>query len=355
MSDIASAPTGTDKHLQPNRRLGCMLPTLVLFILLALTVWYALPTLCAFGLKWGVTRNVAKRVISSCGYRGFAVFVDSPRIYGEKVWTTYILKVCEQAEKSPEERHLLIKSLALTHGTESKYMVLYLCASVGYVSVVRDILSNYKIATTGHPLQYPIVCTVVQNNHPQALEALLDYGFDPDFNAHLPTIPLFYAIQDKYSEVAQTLIKHSSKVKSWTGEYDETLLHLASRTGCDSVIELLLKAGIPVDVEDSRYQTPLMYAVKTNHIKTVRTLLALGANPNASDQSDWTSLYYVARGGDIELADLLLKSGADPQVKDYAGMTPADRALEAGNANVANFLAKACVPQRVPTKEAPHE
>ena len=62
-------------------------------------------------------------------------------------------------------------------------------------------------------------------------------------------------------------------------------------------MELLIQHGADVNVPDIKAQTPLMMAVKNQHIKCVHTLLVAGANPNGDARSLCSPVYIAAMNG----------------------------------------------------------
>lgn len=63
-----------------------------------------------------------------------------------------------------------------------------------------------------------------------------------------------------------------------TGEYGETALHMAIRTGNLDYVKLLLDRGADMN-HDSSFGPPLYYAVSLGHTSIVEELLKRGANP----------------------------------------------------------------------------
>src|SRR5207302_9685990 len=67
------------------------------------------------------------------------------------------------------------------------------------------------------------------------------------------------------------------------GGQDSTLLMLASQTGADEMVRLLLDRGAKVRAENDDGDCALSFAAATGHASTVRILLAHGADPNAKN------------------------------------------------------------------------
>ncbi|KAE9364115.1 ankyrin [Stipitochalara longipes BDJ] len=66
-------------------------------------------------------------------------------------------------------------------------------------------------------------------------------------------------------------------------------------------------------------ETPLLAAVKNQHLKTTKRLLEAGAEPDLCPKTGTTALQEAARLGDIDIIEALMISGADinrPNVSD---------------------------------------
>lgn len=88
---------------------------------------------------------------------------------------------------------------------------------------------------------------------------------------------LDYAATGELEKVNQLLEKHESLVNM--GDYDRrTALHLASSEGRLEVVELLLKKGANVHVEDRWGGTPLDDAIRENHEAVVTVLKSAGSS-----------------------------------------------------------------------------
>jgi uncharacterized protein len=91
--------------------------------------------------------------------------------------------------------------------------------------------------------------------------------------------------------------------------------------GVDSIV-LLLRHGALVDKREGPEDgTPLLLAVKRNHIEAVRILLAAGADPNVYDGVGDSPLRWCAEKGYLEIARLLLLCGATKTIHESGGPT----------------------------------
>ncbi|MEP6755618.1 MAG: ankyrin repeat domain-containing protein [Chthonomonadales bacterium] len=118
------------------------------------------------------------------------------------------------------------------------------------------------------------------------------------------------------------LVRENTKLIEINGH----VLNVAAEEGRDAVIEFMGKRGVPMDIPNSKNETPLLMAARYGQIDCVKLVLSLGANINAQDMYGTTALHWSARNGNIEKVKLLLNNGADTDLVDTYGRRPIDRA-----------------------------
>ncbi|XP_070843747.1 ankyrin repeat and EF-hand domain containing 1a [Chaetodon trifascialis] len=106
-------------------------------------------------------------------------------------------------------------------------------------------------------------------------------------------------------------------------------------------LDLALSQGVPVDVQDQFYKTPLMVACSSGNYEVAQYLLSRGADVNVCDQFFWTPLHHAAHAGQVELIDLLVEAGASIDARALGGGTPLMRAIESSRPSCVDFLIKA--------------
>ncbi|XP_051792545.1 ankyrin repeat and EF-hand domain-containing protein 1a [Acanthochromis polyacanthus] len=106
-------------------------------------------------------------------------------------------------------------------------------------------------------------------------------------------------------------------------------------------LDLAFSHGVPVDVHDQHYKTPLMVACSSGNYEVAQFLLSRGADVNVSDGFLWTPLHHAAYTGDVELMELLVKAGAAVDAVAIGGGTPLMRAIESSKPACVDFLIKA--------------
>jgi uncharacterized protein len=112
------------------------------------------------------------------------------------------------------------------------------------------------------------------------------------------------AIIDKYRSHPEFLGIDVNDVNQ-PGAVDDTLLHLAARTGAIEDIETLVAFGANVDAVGDLGNTPLHQAAMTGQIASVKALLRLGARASGKNEFGQTAAEVAELGGHREIARIL--------------------------------------------------
>ena len=84
-----------------------------------------------------------------------------------------------------------------------------------------------------------------------------------------------------------------------------------ARNGGTGPLNVMLDAGVPVDIRTSDGDSLLMLACQHGHKDTVQMLLDRGADPNACNHRSETPLMVATVAEHTELVECLLEAGAD--------------------------------------------
>ncbi|KAG8443867.1 hypothetical protein GDO86_009164, partial [Hymenochirus boettgeri] len=117
-----------------------------------------------------------------------------------------------------------------------------------------------------------------------------------------------------------------------------THISIATKTGDIESLKKAFEDGVPVNVKDTFYKTPLMSACAYGNREVVKYLLEQGADVNATDNFLWTPLHHACHSSQEAIVELLLKHGANIDAPAINGSTPLMRAVESGSLNCANLL-----------------
>ncbi|XP_046562197.1 ankyrin repeat domain-containing protein 17-like isoform X1 [Haliotis rubra] len=107
--------------------------------------------------------------------------------------------------------------------------------------------------------------------------------------------------------------------------HGDTALLIAVKAGHLQAFQRLLEAGSEFDPHEERNiwgLTPLMYAVRNDHIDIVNFLLARIDCVNHANRGGQTALLEACNGGFMDCTDALLRAGASPEMADVHGQSP---------------------------------
>jgi ankyrin repeat protein len=89
------------------------------------------------------------------------------------------------------------------------------------------------------------------------------------------------------------------------GAVDDTLLHIAARTGAVDDIETLVGSGAVVDAPSDLGNTPLHQAAMMGEVESVRALIRLGAGRHRKNEFGQTPLDVAKLGQKREVIQIL--------------------------------------------------
>ncbi|XP_040829340.1 ankyrin repeat and SAM domain-containing protein 3 isoform X1 [Ochotona curzoniae] len=118
-----------------------------------------------------------------------------------------------------------------------------------------------------------------------------------------------------------------------------TALMYASYIGHDTIVHLLLEAGVSVNVPTPEGQTPLMLASSCGNESIAYFLLQQGAELEMKDIQGWTALFHCTSAGHQQMVKFLLDNGANANVREpVCGLTPLMEAAAAGHEIIVQYF-----------------
>ncbi|XP_053565306.1 ankyrin repeat and EF-hand domain-containing protein 1 [Bombina bombina] len=136
-------------------------------------------------------------------------------------------------------------------------------------------------------------------------------------------------------------------------ELEKVFTHIGSaiKAGDMESLKQALETGVPVDVKDIFYKTPLMSACAYGNVEVVKFLVEKGANVNETDNFLWTPLHHACHAGQEDIVDLLVKSGAKIDAVGINGSTPLMRAVESCSLTCVQYLVNAGAKVQIENKK----
>ncbi|XP_010226361.1 PREDICTED: ankyrin repeat domain-containing protein 6, partial [Tinamus guttatus] len=117
-----------------------------------------------------------------------------------------------------------------------------------------------------------------------------------------------------------------------------TPLHLAAHKGHLHVVQILLKAGCDLDIQDDGDQTALHRAAVVGNTDVIATLIQEGCALDRQDKDGNTALHEASWHGFSHSARLLVKAGANVLARNKAGNTPLHLACQNSHSQSTRIL-----------------
>ncbi|KAF6112679.1 ankyrin repeat domain 6 [Phyllostomus discolor] len=152
--------------------------------------------------------------------------------------------------------------------------------------------------------------------------------------------PLHLAANKGHLPVVQILLKAGCDLDV-QDDGDQTALHRATVVGNTEVIAALIQEGCALDRQDKDGNTALHEASWHGFSQSVKLLVKAGANVLAKNKAGDTALHVAASLNHKKVVKILLEAGADGTIVNNAGQTPLEAARYHNNPEVALLLTKA--------------
>ncbi len=198
-------------------------------------------------------------------------------------------------------------------------------------------------------------------DHLEAARILIDAGADPSAETDLGVTPLWPAAENGSASMTALLLEAGADPGSRLLS-GETLVMTAARSGDPEVVRRLIEGGADPNGRATRGQTALMWAASQGHAEVVELLLEHGADVHARtelraqymktdkgqeshpDYQVWvnqganTPLMFAVRSGHLRAAELLVGAGSDVNAVSAFGITPTIMAVHGGNSELVELL-----------------
>ncbi|XP_043466891.1 ankyrin-1-like [Leptopilina heterotoma] len=150
--------------------------------------------------------------------------------------------------------------------------------------------------------------------------------------------PLFLAVHNSDLNRVNTLLNKKNLEKH---VHDKRLLHVAAARGHLQIVDLLIKNGAKLNVEDVKGRTPFYVALQQNKVEVAEFLLENGARIDIPREGGRTTLHVAIKMQNIQIVERLLKQGAMVNVlDDMTRLKPIDLAASLNNIRLVELLLK---------------
>lgn len=117
-----------------------------------------------------------------------------------------------------------------------------------------------------------------------------------------------------------------------------TILHYAAKENNYQIVDMLIEAGLDVNVRTNSNSTPMLIAAHHGHLEFLTKLIFYKANPNLSKIGGLTPLMFATKHNHIYCVELLLKNGADVNLMNDTLDNAFSIAVQEKNKRIVNLL-----------------
>lgn len=161
----------------------------------------------------------------------------------------------------------------------------------------------------------------------------MSWGDDSEFDLSV----LGLASLSGHEPVVQLILKEEAKLEIKDNR-GRTALHLAALKGNLAVVRLLLREGANIKACDSKGRSPFFLAAKTENVETMQLLLNEGVDLETADSKTMTALLLASKKENLETVQRLLNEGADIEKTDFKRMSALFLAIKKGHLEIVRLL-----------------
>uniref|UniRef100_A0A6C0LTA6 Uncharacterized protein n=1 Tax=viral metagenome TaxID=1070528 RepID=A0A6C0LTA6_9ZZZZ len=208
-------------------------------------------------------------------------------------------------------RKLIDYGAILDYLDSDGYTFLYYPIKLHYPEIIKTLIEidqqtigisliNLKDAKGQMPLFY---CIKYRNHF--ALEKLLEYGADVNYQNNEGLNALHLAVLKKDIIMVNMIIKHTQNIDAKT-LLGDTALHDACNFRTYDIVKILLENGANQNISDNVQDFyPIFYAVIQNDVEVTKLLINFKSDPNHQDVLGNTIIHYAILYNNIDILDYI--------------------------------------------------
>ncbi|RSL62669.1 hypothetical protein CEP54_005624 [Fusarium duplospermum] len=214
---------------------------------------------------------------------------------------------------------LLQKGIDIDETDQQDYTSLMRASEAGHHAIASLLIKEGARVDSAYSRQ--AMSLSLENGHVEIVKLLIGANAGLDLDPDILQRALNTASRKGFEPMAKYLLEEKADVH---GPKCYTALCQASKNGQLAIVKLLLKRGLPLELDatDRILQSALIKASRNGHEAIVRFLVEQGANIEAPDAEGRTALAMASMNGHEGIARFLVLLGADIESRDSMGATP---------------------------------
>lgn len=208
-------------------------------------------------------------------------------------------------------KELISSGIDINSVNEDGWSALHLAVKANNSEIVRELLSHKKI----------------DMNPRLPADTIFTEG-DNVWYADGQT-PLLLASYYGYSDMVSMLLNYGADILAKDDVDEAMAIHIASARGYTSVVTAILDSNSAkntgrdiVNIGDNTGTTPLMWASMNNQVSVIALLMKYKLDIDLQDDDGWTALHFAVASDSYRAVDILLRNGADANISDLDGKKP---------------------------------
>lgn len=255
---------------------------------------------------------------------------------GSTGWQRTALQVAVCYNKKDTVKLLIEHGANLNVSDQEGWTAMWTAAHYGYAEIVR-LLAEAKAVLDSRCNESEWTPLHVAYDQPDVVRILLEHGADVNKDSQSGT-PLGLAVQHNQHEVVKLILSSKKSKPDLTLKSSQTALLDAVHNGYGEIVNLLLEAGVDVNLTNEANAPLIAVALSQNNEAMVRTILEFNPDLNIQDTEGHTVLHYISRDTPLTSVRLAVHAGAKLNTVDKKKNSPLSIAIRFSTLEVVEYL-----------------